>query len=249
MRVDPAHVAILAASTINGNTLALPGELERKTYLAIAKALEAAGGAWNRRVGAHVFNGCAAAAIEPILLTGQITHARDEFDFFPTPPDIVARMLELVDIRPGDRVLEPSAGDGAIVRALAGLTDRVHAHEIQDANVKLLQRIDGVVEVGAGDFLARGPEPIFDAVVMNPPFSVTVDVDHVLHAARFLQPGGRLVSVMSAGVRFRTTAKHRAFRDFLDARVAHVEDLPDGSFLPATGVRTILVAFDAEGGP
>jgi phospholipid N-methyltransferase len=33
---------------------------------------------------------------------------------FPTPPDIAARMVELTDLKPGQSVLEPSAGTGNI---------------------------------------------------------------------------------------------------------------------------------------
>jgi len=37
---------------------------------------------------------------------------------FPTPPAIAARMIELAGIQEGDRVLEPSAGTGNILRAI-----------------------------------------------------------------------------------------------------------------------------------
>ena len=38
--------------------------------------------------------------------------------FFPTPKPIISRMLELADIQPGERVLEPSAGKGDILDML-----------------------------------------------------------------------------------------------------------------------------------
>jgi SAM-dependent methyltransferase len=37
---------------------------------------------------------------------------------FPTPPDIAARMVELAEIEPGQRILEPSAGTGNILSAI-----------------------------------------------------------------------------------------------------------------------------------
>ena len=37
---------------------------------------------------------------------------------FPTPPELVDRMVALADIRPGQRVLEPSAGTGRIIDAI-----------------------------------------------------------------------------------------------------------------------------------
>ena len=35
--------------------------------------------------------------------------------FFPTPKPLISRMLEIADIKPGDTVLEPSAGKGDIL--------------------------------------------------------------------------------------------------------------------------------------
>jgi phospholipid N-methyltransferase len=35
--------------------------------------------------------------------------------FFPTPRPVISRMLELAEIKDGDRVLEPSAGKGDIL--------------------------------------------------------------------------------------------------------------------------------------
>lgn len=247
MRVAPEHVAILARSTFNGNALVLPEQLDRRDYVAVNKALEAAGGAWNRRAGAHVFHGLAAEAIEPILMTGEITCAKQEFDFFPSPPPVVARLLELTDVPAGCWVLEPSAGDGAIVRAVRDhqRACRIAACELLDGNIAKL-RTEGLVDsLRQADFLSVEPVPVYDRVIMNPPFSGAVDIDHVMHAVKFLSAGGRLVSVMSAGVKFRETAKHRAFRDFLEQREAHVEDLPEGAFKASgTMVRTIVVAFD-----
>jgi len=37
---------------------------------------------------------------------------------FPTPPELADRMVALADIRPGQRVLEPSAGTGRIIDAI-----------------------------------------------------------------------------------------------------------------------------------
>ncbi len=56
----------------------------------------------------------------------------------------------------------------------------------------------------------------FDRVVMNPPFERQQDIDHVSRAAGMLKPGGRLVSVMSAGVTFRENNKTRWFRDLIE---------------------------------
>ncbi|MGH3710403.1 MAG: DUF4942 domain-containing protein [Pseudonocardiaceae bacterium] len=49
------------------------------------------------------------------------------FDFFRSPPPVAARVIEEARIRPGMRVLEPSAGDGALAFAAADAEGRVTA--------------------------------------------------------------------------------------------------------------------------
>ena len=46
-----------------------------------------------------------------------------------------------------------------------------------------------------GDFLASIPQPIYDRVVANPPFSNNGVARHTTHAFKFLKPGGKLVTL------------------------------------------------------
>jgi 16S rRNA G1207 methylase RsmC len=91
----------------------------------------------------------------------------------------------------------------------------------------------------------RGP---FDAVVMNPPFSLPkqphADVEHVTHAMQFLRPGGVLVAVVAGGVLFRSTKVVVTFRETVAAAGGTIEPLPEGTFKASgTGVNTALVTF------
>ena len=61
---------------------------------------------------------------------------------------------------------------------------------------------------------------------MNPPFDRERDIDHVLHALKFLKDDGRLKAVMSAGTEFRETRKAVAFRALMENMSAEWEDLP-----------------------
>lgn len=66
------------------------------------------------------------------------------------------------------------------------------------------------------------------------------------HALGFLRPGGRLVSVMSAGVKYRQDAKTRAFRELVEQHSGTIEDLPEDAFRESgTSVRTVVVTMDA----
>lgn len=247
MRVAEDHLAILSTALIVGSCLRLPGQVDRKTYVALDKVLTAAGGKWDRKAQGHVFDGDAADAIEPILLTGEVQRVKQDFGQFDTPEHIVRWMIDAAGVCPGLDVLEPSAGIGNIVRGIVAAGAVPHAFEIDSRRAAILES-SGLMEfpVVKGDFLTAEPWPAFDRVVMNPPFARQADIDHVLHAAKFLKSGGRLVAIMSAGVSFRGDGKATAFRAFVAHLGGVIEPLPAGSFNSAgTSVSTVLVSFDA----
>ena len=62
------------------------------------------------------------------------------------------------------------------------------------------------------DFLETTPEPVYDRVIMNPPFTRGADAKHVLHALGFVKPGGLLVSVMSNGASYRGDKAYERIR-------------------------------------
>lgn len=164
--------------------------------------------------------------------------------YFPTPPVIVAAMLDRADIQGGQTVLEPSAGAGAILDALVGLPDIVPgAYETQHSLREILEA-KGHALLGR-DFMEADESVKFDRIVMNPPFEKLQDIDHVLKAYNCLAPGGRLVSIMSPGPFFRDTAKARDFREWFEALGGEREDLPEGTFKESgTGVASCLVTID-----
>lgn len=250
MRVSQDVLVVLDRATCEGNVLSLTavGKLDRKLYTDTNKALEAAGGKWNRKAQAHLFEGDAAAAIEPIILTGEIVSVRQELQQFYTPADLAARVIAEARLIPGLRVLEPSAGRGALAAPafLAGCL--VHCVDLDDRNVHLLASI-AFEQVVHGDFLKSEPtEGVYDRVVMNPPFTRGQDIAHVEHAMRFLKPGGRLVAIMSGGILFRA-GRQAAFRQRIMDLGGTIAALPADSFKASgTNVATCLVTLDMPGG-
>jgi predicted RNA methylase len=253
-QLDAAILNVLGAARLDGARLHLEGQLDRKLYQQVAKTIEAAGGKWSRKEGAHVFDGDAADVIEPILLTGEVTSRKQEFGQFDTPPALAARLVAIADVRPGMKVLEPNAGAGNIVAAIIDALEtgaNVWAYEIDPKRHAACRerhfRAFGSGGLGLRDFLTVPPEPVFDRVIMNPPFARQADIDHVLHAAKFLRPSGRLAAITSASVAFRTNRKTEDFRAFVAARGGTIEALPTGSFRESgTDVSAAIVAF---GGP
>jgi predicted RNA methylase len=245
MHVSTDVLEVLDRAHTDGPRLVLTGTLDRKLYLDTAKVLEAAGGKWNRKAKAHLFDGDAAEAIETVILTGEVTSAKQQFGYFPTPEPIVQQLIDLAGIEPGMRVLEPSAGRGAIALAAARAGAVVDCVEIQpDHATAITEQRHRNVTVLVEDFLATSPRPVYDRVVMNPPFAKQADITHVKHAWTALKPGGRLVAVMSAGVTFRQTSTAVAFRSRLKALGGELHPLPEGSFKESgTGVNTVIVVL------
>lgn len=246
MQIDSEVLATLSAAQVDGCHVALTGQLDRKLYERTNKVLEAAGGKWSRKARAHIFDGDASERMDQIILSGSVEVPKDEFNFFPSPTAVVARLIELSDIERGMRLLEPSAGRGAIAWACAEAGALVDCYELMEANFTSIAGDRRLESVRHMDFLAQSPEASYDRVVMNPPFLKQADIKHVTHAHKFLKPGGLLVSVMSAGVTFRTDANTKAFRVMVEERGGHIEPLPENSFKSSgTGVNTVIAVIPA----
>lgn len=181
----------------------------------------------------------------PTILTGGYARL-DRLGYFPTPEPVAHRQMELAEIESAMSVLEPSAGQGAIADQVASVVtvDSVFCVEIQEQSAQVLAG-KGYATLVA-DFLTLTPERLglFDRVVMNPPFERQADIDHVCHAFQFLNSGGRLVSVMSAGVTFRDNRKTVNFREFVRANSGAIKALPNGAFkVSGTAVNTCMVTL------
>jgi len=244
-QVPQPVMEVLDRAIINGSALQLTGQLDRKLYVETNKVLEAAGGKWDKKAKAHVFDGEALDAIEPILLTGEYARTKQDFGQFDSPEEVVDLVIQLAGIEPGMSVLEPSAGIGNIAIAAERAGGKVVAIEIDEKRFAALDA-DPKLAVWKGDFLEFPADVKFDRVVMNPPFARQADIHHVNHAHRFLKSGGLLVSIMSASVMFRDNGLTREFRAFVERQGGTIERLPDQSFKASgTAVHTCIVAIPA----
>lgn len=164
---------------------------------------------------------------------------------FPTPPEIARAMVSLADIQTGQRILEPSAGTGNLIKAIEATETRtdIVAVELNQGLVQVLQGGNGdkwgIAEIVQGDFLEQnGNLGKFDRIVMNPPFENGADIKHIRHAMTFLKPGGMLVALCANGPRQRD-----AFRDIAE----YWEDLPAGSFKDqGTNVNVAMLSITAK---
>lgn len=209
---------ILERSTITERQLALPeGQLPRSLYEAVNKAITFAGGKWDRSARAHVFLGDPRQKLGLMLETGIAIDEKKQFQAFFTPPEVVGQVMLWADVE-GHRVLEPSAGNGALVGAcLASGATQVDCVEINPEHRDALIGPRRVVTIA--DFLTVEPYREFSRIVMNPPFTKNQDIRHVEHALRFLAPGGRLVSIMFGNTDRKQWASLVKDRDYETRRV------------------------------
>jgi SAM-dependent methyltransferase len=167
---------------------------------------------------------------------GTAPRAVSAFNLFQTPEPLAERLVSLLDIRPGDRVLEPSAGLG---RLLVEINKRepaqVSAVEIaQDCARELFREFPDLHRLYQRDFLEMDPSEtgLFDRIAMNPPFKMRRDIAHIRHALDFLAPGGTLAALC-------LSTNHRA--DAFRCMAETWEIIPAGTFRgEGTGVETIL---------
>ena len=134
---------------------------------------------------------------------------------FSTPLPLAYAALQAAAIRPGDTVLEPSAGTGMLaMMAECALGKRaaghLHLNEYAPPRARLLTRLfpESVVTAFNAEAIADRLHDVRPTVVlMNPPFSATPGVDRISHEAdlrhvrsafSMLPPGGRLVTIVSA---------------------------------------------------
>ncbi|MFZ3482137.1 hypothetical protein [Sphingomonas sp. 3-13AW] len=236
---------VLSRSTVVGTVLKLPGDqLDRPLYASTDKVLKALGGKWDRRAGGHSFPFDPLPKLDEALSSRQIIHRQQKLQLFETPPELAARLCDMIDIGAGDVCLEPSAGCGRIVTAMADRTpDQIIAVEVDQDNAAILvdqARHDRLI---VGDFLQQEPSTMRATVVaMNPPFSRNQDIRHVRHAYECLRPGGRLGAIVSEHGFFGQEKECAEWRQWLADVAAHIEAVPAGAFKASgTSVPTRII--------
>ena len=117
-------------------------------------------------------------------------------DFYPTPPEVAAEMLDPLDLR-GRVVLEPSAGSGNLVRECLdrGAAEVLWCEKEPQLRDMLTSTRGATPAHSYADFLQVHPADVshIDAIVMNPPFSA--DEAHILHAWEIAPPGCEIVAL------------------------------------------------------
>ncbi|WP_043767457.1 GNAT family N-acetyltransferase [Algiphilus aromaticivorans] len=172
--------------------------------------------------------------------------SREGIDYFATPEPLGFKMVEWAGVAPGESVLEPSAGHGAIARFLPEAARR----RIIEPSGELLSKAGlyaGGADLVRDNFENHNVVNKYDAVVMNPPFGHggKQAITHLEKAIKHTRAGGRVVAIIPEGP--AADMKFQKMRDDLGDDIAFRADikLPPSVFERAgTNVRARVVVFD-----
>jgi len=240
---------IISEATIDGNTVKLIcGQINRELYVRVDEVLKRLWGKWNGRKKVHEFGFDPTELIRNYLETGNMP-PKNEIAYFPTPEIILDDIRTMIDY--GQKFLEPSAGQGAIVEAIL--------KEFPEAEVDCVEylKINAEILKKKGyntkhmDFLEVQPKEIYDYVVMNPPFSVPGDkkafMTHLYHAMKFLKSYGKTICIMPTGWLWQTDKQTLEFKDFVSSHNGSIQKYETGTFKDAgTMIKTCMVVLNSE---
>ena len=214
-------------------------ELASGVYREVKEVCARLGGRWNTASQSFLFSSDPTAAISVVRESGEMP-PKNPYAFFQTPDAISEHMLlygfglfrcnlcegyrhgqplHSCQYLPANlRILEPSAGQGAIARwvrqlyASLGRDDyTLHCCELNPINQMLLRK-QGFQLVASNflDYHLADDEPFYDVILINPPFQGHEYIDHIEHAWSMLNPReGRLVAVTSTGFTWHDDAPCR----------------------------------------
>lgn len=173
--------------------------------------------------------------------------AKEGVDYYATPEPVGFKMVEWAGLKDGDRVLEPSAGHGAISRFFSPNTENVII-EPSEQLAPLAQMNTDNARLLPMQFENFNIINKFDAVVMNPPYGTAgkTAMEHVAKAFKHLHDKGRVLAIVPNGPSMQKRLD--AWFESEEAANAYLVGeviLPGVTFKRAgTGVNTKIIILD-----
>jgi predicted RNA methylase len=189
---------------------------------------------------------CALLASLSALTPTQSRRSEEQvaLDQFSTPPELGALAVLAAQVRPGDKVLEPSAGTGLLAVLAETCGAELTLNELAAGRSGLLDGLFAQAPrtrhdaVHLKDLLAGSGS--FDAVLLNPPFQALAA--HLEAGLEVLADGGRLAAIVPARLLEDEAALARLSRQ--GAIVARIAFWPRAYAGHGTSVETGLLVVD-----
>ena len=145
---------------------------------------------------------------------------KDTHQQFSTPPDYAYAATWVANIKPGEEVLEPSAGTGGLAVHAMNAGANVSVNVLSDKRRGMIADLKPARVTGENASQLHNilpPEIAPTTVIMNPPFSAAPGrmenrmvlgegARHVEQALARLQPGGRLIAIVGRGMTMEAPA-------------------------------------------
>ena len=257
-----AAIDVLQNLNYDGFAIRFP-QVAPTLYSEINEVLTRLGGKWKGgRTKAHLFQEEPTPLVQYVLTTGTMPPKNPEA-FFPTPNQVargIMIMADLEKLRDEDLILEPQAGNAALLSYLethasellltddhAPLKPRIHLVEKSPIRCAIL-RTKGYPNIHQGDFLLYQTDLRFARILMNPPFSVpgakTAYIDHILHAFSFLAPGGVLTTIAPDHFIRHEDQRSQSFLEFVTTNGYFESNDPHAFRETGTSVQTLTIALE-----
>ena len=238
---------ILKHCTLENNILKLPQvQFNKKSYAEAKKWIEEAGGSWQ---GGKIqgftfpFN---PERVFSMLKEGKRCNLQQDYQFFETPADVADWLVMLAGgIYEDDTVLEPSAGRGALIKAIhrACPSVTVECYELMPENREFLHTLSNVILLDE-DFTKDSVGSSYTKIIANPPFSGNQDINHIKLMYDRLEQGGTLAAITSQHWKFASEKKCIDFRNWLKEVHGEVFEISAGEFKESgTSISTMAVVI------
>lgn len=169
---------------------------------------------------------------------------KGEFDYFYTSDQIADKMARLAQITNNDVILEPSAGDGSIARAIKRENPNAKLDVIEiNYDFKKYLTNQGFNLLDDDDFLQFSTDNKYNKILMNPPFSKRQDAKHVIKAFEHLKPNGILVAIIGAGTWGASDQPSKALQQLYSEHGIYNEILENQFKEAGTGARAVLLVL------
>lgn len=233
--VDYSELEIIAlAFTLNGNRLEIPKDIFISNYNDLKVIMKNFEGKYSKNGFDFPYP---AEQVLNRIRNKETMNLKKSFQYFGTGKKLCDEMCEKVFdpyLNKSLKVCEPSAGQGAIVKAVLEWFDEKSVHcelesitaiEYMAENYQILEETfkeNDLVNTMHLDFLKYDDYiNYFDVVIANPPFSNKQDITHFRKMYEICKPGGYVISIMSNGFLHNSQKAYQEFREFIG--------LPDGA--------------------
>ncbi|MCL2062063.1 MAG: DUF4942 domain-containing protein [Firmicutes bacterium] len=167
-------------------------------------------------------------------------------NFYPTPPDLISKMLSGLNTTLIQTILEPSAGKGDLAEAIKQKFDRSWGRKPDIDCIEIQPELQHILKgkkfrVISDDFLAFSTQKQYDLILMNPPFDE--GDKHLQKALELQENGGHIICILNAEtIKNPYTNTRKALKRQLEDYAAEITYIKD-AFVGAERATAVEVAL------